>query len=62
MDISTVKSNLRRTIAGKEMLLATYENADMKAYPEVVRNVMVQALTLSIDELSKILADLDEVS
>jgi hypothetical protein len=62
MDISTIKSNIRQTIAGKEMLLDTYKNADMKAYPEIVRNVMIQALTHNIAELSKILADLENVT
>lgn len=57
MQAETLVNNLKRTIAGKEMLLETYRNPSMQAYPEVVRNAMIQFLEVNLAELRNILAD-----
>lgn len=57
--IYTVRDNLKRTIAGKEMLLATYENPGVNPYPKFVKEAMIQFLETNIDELRKILADVE---
>ena len=64
MNIHTVAQNLRNTIAGKESLLEEYKKASMIA----VRNdtpdratigAMAGFLSVNIDELRKILADVE---
>lgn len=59
MNIYTVRDNLKRTIAGKEMLLATYENPEVKAYPKAVRETMSTMLEININELKEILKDVE---
>lgn len=59
MNIYTVRDNLKRTIAGKEMLLATYENPEVKAYPKAVRETMATMLEININELKDILKDVE---
>lgn len=59
MNIYTVRDNLKRTIAGKEMLLATYENPEVKAYPKTVRETMSTMLEININELKGILKDVE---
>ena len=59
MNIQTVAQNLRNTIAGKEMLLATYENPGVNPYPKFVKEAMIQFLETNIDELKRILADVE---
>lgn len=61
MSISEIKHNLKNSIVRKEILLATYENPDMNAYPNGVRNVMIQSLSTQIDELKDILSALEEI-
>lgn len=65
MNIQTVKQNLKNTIAGKDMLLEEYKKASMIA----VRNdtpdratigAMAGFLSVNIDELKRILADLEQ--
>lgn len=60
MNLQTVITNLKRTIAGKEMLLATYENPEVKAYPKAVRETMATMLEINIAELKRILADVEQ--
>lgn len=59
MNIYTVRDNLKRTIAGKEMLLVTYENPDVKAYPKAIRETMATMLEININELKAILKDVE---
>jgi archaellum component FlaC len=58
MNIQTVANNLRRTIAGKEMLLETYKNPSVLTKP--IRETMTHMLEINIDELKKILADVEQ--
>ena len=53
MNIYTVRDNLKNTIAGKEALLNEYENQSEKM-------VIAGMLRLNIDELKKILADVEQ--
>ncbi len=53
MNIYTVRENLRKTIAGKEALLAEYENQSEKM-------VIAGMLRLNIDELKRILQDVEQ--
>lgn len=55
-----IAGDLRRTIAGKEMLLATYENPSVNPYAEIVKATMIQMLEINIDELKRILQDLEQ--
>ena len=60
MNLQTVITNLKRTIAGKEMLLATYENPEVKAYPKAIRETMATMLEININELKDILQDVEK--
>lgn len=62
MNIETIASNLRNTISGKEMLLETYKNPGMNPYPKFVKETMIQLLEVNIDELKRILKDLEACS
>ena len=53
MNIQTVANNLKNTIAGKEMLLAEYENQSEKM-------VIAGMLRINIDELKRILQDVEQ--
>jgi hypothetical protein len=54
MDMNTVAENLRNTIKGKEILLASFVNSGELGY-EVIKHM----LTMNIDELRRILADVE---
>ena len=65
MNIQTVITNLKNTIAGKEMLLA--EKIDRKEHgwfnstSEIVANrATIEFLEINIDELKRILKDLEQ--
>ena len=60
MNIKTVADNLRNTIAGKEMLLITYQNPAVNPYPNGVKETMIQMLELNIGELKRILEDVEK--
>ena len=63
MNIQTVAQNLRNTIAGKEMMLATYENPSIGRHDVGSRMAMtatIEFLKINIDELKRILDDLVE--
>ena len=60
MNIQTVAENLRNTIASKEMLLDTYKNPSVNPYPKFVKEAMIDFLEVNIDELKKILADVEQ--
>jgi hypothetical protein len=58
MNIQTVATNLRVTIAGKEMLLETYKNPSILTKP--IRETMAHMLEINIDELKRILQDVEQ--
>jgi hypothetical protein len=58
MNIQTVASNLRNTIAGKEMLLETYKNPSILTKP--IRETMAHMLEINIGELKRILQDVEQ--
>jgi hypothetical protein len=58
MNIQTVAQNLRNTIAGKEMLLETYKNPSILTKP--IRETMAHMLEINIDELKRILQDVEQ--
>lgn len=60
MNISTVRDNLKSTIAGKEMLLDTYKNPSVNPYPKFVKEAMIDFLEVNIAELKRILADVEQ--
>ena len=60
MNLQTVITNLKNTIAGKEMLLETYKNPGVDPYPKFVKEAMIQFLETNISELNRILDDLVE--
>lgn len=60
MTIQTVAENLRKTIAGKEQLLATYTDPSLFACHRLVKEAMVQFLETNIDELKRILQDVEQ--
>lgn len=61
MNIHTVADNLRRTIAGKELTVQSYQKslglADRDEHIAV--STMIRFLEINIDELKKILADIE---
>ena len=59
MNIQTVAENLRNTIAGKEQLLATYTDPSLFACHRLVKEAMIQFLEVNINELRRILADVE---
>jgi hypothetical protein len=59
MNIETIAANLRNTISGKEMLLETYKNSSVNPYPKFVKEAMIQFLEVNLDELKRILQDLE---
>ena len=60
MNLQTVITNLKRTIAGKEMLLETYKNPGVNPYPKFVKEAMIDFLEVNIAELNRILADVEK--
>jgi hypothetical protein len=64
MNIHTVASNLRNTIAGKEQLLEEYKKASLIAVrndtpDRVTIGAMAGFLSTNIDELKRILQDVE---
>ena len=67
MNIHTIRDNLKRTIAGKELLLVEYTNMrdslykGLDAYEQLyaVWHATVEMLTENINELRRILADVE---
>lgn len=57
MNIFTVRDNLIRTIAGKELLLDSYRNPSVNPYNEGVKEVIIQMLATNIDDLRAVLND-----
>jgi hypothetical protein len=63
MNIQTVADNLRRTIARKEMMLATYENPSVgrhSAGGQAAMTATVEFLKINIDELKRVLQDVEQ--
>jgi hypothetical protein len=61
MNIQTVAENLRKTIAGKEIQLAQWEAArSWKNADQQFVNETVQYLKINIDELKRILQDVEQ--
>ncbi len=58
MNIQTVAENLRKTIAGKEMLLETYKNPSVLT--KQIRETMTHMLEININELKRILEDVEQ--
>lgn len=58
MNVYTVRDNLKRTIAGKEEYLAQMER-DILAYNQTVNYTVARYLRINIDELKKILTDVE---
>ncbi len=62
MNIQTVATNLRNTIAGKEKMLADYQEA-RRLWPggeDAALFATQEFLKVNIDELRRILADVDQ--
>ena len=60
MNIQTVAENLRNTIAGKEMLLAKWRKVELDSPTATnAMNTMINMLELNIDDLVKVLADVE---
>jgi hypothetical protein len=57
MNIQTVATNLKNTIAGKEMLLETYKNPSILT--KSIRETMTHMLEININELKRILQDVE---
>ena len=63
MNIQTVAQNLRKTIAGKEMLLESYKNPSVGrkgVAGEAAMYATIQFLEANIDELKRILQDVEQ--
>jgi hypothetical protein len=61
MNIETVAKNLRNTIAGKESLLAEWNNADLtETADRIHRATIVGMLKVNIAELQRILQDVEQ--
>lgn len=61
MNIQTVAENLRNTIAGKEELLVKrrQELEDGDCYSDSAHQAIIRFLTINIDELKRILQDVE---
>jgi hypothetical protein len=61
MNIQTVADNLRNTIAGKEKYLSeVYEQRKVSNGDDIVSFVTAQMLEFNIDELRRILQDVEQ--
>jgi hypothetical protein len=68
MNIQTVASNLRNTIAGKELLLGHYQenvkigvlSNTMKEGEAMAHKATIEFLEINIDELKRILEDIEK--
>ena len=61
MNIQTVAENLKRTIAGKEKYLSeVYEQRKVRKSDDIVSFVTAQMLEFNIDELKRILQDVEQ--
>jgi hypothetical protein len=58
MNIHTVAENLRKTIAGKEKYLAQMR-LDIVKYNQTVNHTVAKMLEVNIDELKRILEDVE---
>lgn len=59
MNIYTVRDNLKRTIEGKEKYLAQMRE-DIVKYNQTVNYTVAKYLEVNLDELKKILADVEK--
>lgn len=62
MNIHTVRDNLKNTIAGKELFLQELERSRTEQTDqaiEIATTGAIQMLTINIDELKRILADVE---
>ena len=61
MNLSTVITNLKNTIAGKENYLADlrYQSTLMARAEEIVAKATIKFLEINIDELKRILTDVE---
>ena len=59
MNIQTVANNLRNTIAGKEAYLAQMRE-DIVKYNQTVNYTVAKYLEVNIDELRRILQDVEQ--
>ena len=60
MNIFTVRDNLKNTIKGKRELLLTYIDPDARPFEHrLVKQIARDILTINIDELTRILADVE---
>jgi hypothetical protein len=59
MNIQTVKTNLEKTIAGKEAYLAQMKQ-DIVKYNQTVNHAVAKYLELNLDELRRILEDVEQ--
>lgn len=60
MNIYTVRDNLKKTIVGKELCLAEWKNAALlETGDRIHRATFVGMLELNIDELKRILTDVE---
>lgn len=60
MNIETVASNLRTTIAGKEKYLAETQIPTEPSSERIVKDLMVRMLAVNIAELKRILQDVEQ--
>jgi hypothetical protein len=61
MNIQTVAENLRNTIAGKEAYLSEWNNANItETADRIHRATIVGMLKVNIDELKRILQDVEQ--
>ena len=62
MNVNIVRDNLKKTIAGKEQLLAEYKKAQISANgaEDIVIYSVVRFLETNLEELNKILADVSK--
>jgi hypothetical protein len=59
MNIQTVKTNLEKTIAGKEQKLTEWKSVKATLHP-VMFQTLVPMLEINIDELKRILQDVEQ--
>jgi hypothetical protein len=63
MNIQTVAENLRNTIAGKEAMMAVYQKKAIKAEDNAnmaAAFATIEFLKINIDELKRILVDVEQ--
>ena len=60
MNIRTVADNLRKTIDGKEQMLANLEVPMIPGPERMAKSAVAEFLVININELKRILADVEE--